>query len=272
MKKKYKLTNDIFIYNGIKLYKIEALKDFDNVKKGQLGGYIESEKNLSQEGNCWVYDNAMVYDNAKVYNNAKICGCARIYNNATVHGNALVADNATVYGNAAVFGNSYITHHGCVHGEAEVYEYAYVYNQSEVRDDALVYGYVGICGHSIVRDRSRISDYATVTGSSKICDDADIRDHADVTNSIIGNKVVLGGYASIRNAEVFSDRDYIVFKNWWSSGRYFTWVRSNNMWRVGCFYGTGKELIEKAYQDSKEKGIEYERVVNYVNSIIATKK
>lgn len=44
MKKKYKLTNSTIDYNGTKLYKIEALKDFDNVKKGQLGGYIESKK------------------------------------------------------------------------------------------------------------------------------------------------------------------------------------------------------------------------------------
>ena len=64
-----------------------------------------------------------------------------------------------------------------------------------------------------------------------------------------------------------SDYDYIVFKNWWSSGKYFTWTRSNDMWRVGCFYGTGKELIAKAYKDSKVSGIEYERVVKYVEQI-----
>lgn len=61
--------------------------------------------------------------------------------------------------------------------------------------------------------------------------------------------------------------DYIVFKNWWSSGRYFTWIRSNDMWSVGCFYGTGEELITKAYNDSAEKGREYERIVKYVELI-----
>ena len=61
--------------------------------------------------------------------------------------------------------------------------------------------------------------------------------------------------------------DYIVSKNWWSSGRYFTWTRSNDMWRVGCFYGTGKELIAKAYKDSKVSGREYEKVVKYVEQI-----
>ena len=40
------------------------------------------------------------------------------------------------------------------------------------------------------------------------------------------------------------------------------------MWKVGCFYGTGKELITKAYKDSEISGREYERVVNYVGAII----
>ena len=39
------------------------------------------------------------------------------------------------------------------------------------------------------------------------------------------------------------------------------------MWSCGCFYGTGKELIEKAYKDSELSGQEYERIVNYVESI-----
>lgn len=39
------------------------------------------------------------------------------------------------------------------------------------------------------------------------------------------------------------------------------------MWRVGCFYGTGKELIAKAYKDSNVSGREYERVVKYVEQI-----
>lgn len=69
------------------------------------------------------------------------------------------------------------------------------------------------------------------------------------------------------DAWVCGNADYIVFKNWWSSGRYFTWTRSNDLWRVGCFLGTGDELVAKAYKDSEESGREYERIVNYVNEI-----
>ncbi len=55
------------------LTQIRAIKDFANVKKGDLGGFIESESNLSQEGDCWVYENAQVFGNAQVYGYAVIC-------------------------------------------------------------------------------------------------------------------------------------------------------------------------------------------------------
>lgn len=131
MEKKYELTDEILEVGGHVLHRIKALRDFGNVRKGDIGGWIENEDNLSHDDDCWVY------------------------------------------------------------GKAEV------------------------CGEAVIKSKS----------------------------------------------------DYIVFKNWWSSGRYFTWTRSNDMWSVGCFYGTGEELIKKAYADSEESGYEYERIVKYVESI-----
>ena len=59
MDKKYEiLLEDKIEYKRKTLYKIRALRDFSNVKAGDIGGYIESEKNLSHHGSCWVYDNA----------------------------------------------------------------------------------------------------------------------------------------------------------------------------------------------------------------------
>ena len=72
MEKKYKLTNETINVNGVTLYRIEALKDFSDVKKGDKGGFVQSEDNLSQDGTCWVYDDAIVYGDAQVYSNAKI--------------------------------------------------------------------------------------------------------------------------------------------------------------------------------------------------------
>ena len=96
MNKKFELTSITIEWKGRKLFRIKALKSFSDVKAGELGGYIESEENLSQEGNSWIYDDA------KVYNNAKIFGNAHVRNNAEVFGNAKVYDDAEVFGNAKV--------------------------------------------------------------------------------------------------------------------------------------------------------------------------
>lgn len=45
---KYELTDDIqFLDTGVQVFGIRALHSFGTVKKGDLGGYIESEDNLS---------------------------------------------------------------------------------------------------------------------------------------------------------------------------------------------------------------------------------
>ena len=92
--KKYELVETDTIG---KLKRIRALRSFGNVAKGDLGGYIENETNLSHNDICWVLDNAQVYGNAQVLDNAR------------VFGNAWVYGDAWVFGNAQVFGNMKVT-------------------------------------------------------------------------------------------------------------------------------------------------------------------
>lgn len=92
--KKYELTDEIIVKYGSTLHRIKALKDFGNVKTGELGGYIESGSNLSQEGNCWVCGNAEVHGDAEVCGNAEVCDNAEVFGNAEVHGNAEVFGNS----------------------------------------------------------------------------------------------------------------------------------------------------------------------------------
>ena len=99
---KYRLIpEDYKEIGGKKLYRIEALKNFGDVKAGDLGGYIEREDNLRHDGNAWVYDNACVYGYAKVCDNAIICDNACVYGNACVRDNARVCDNACIRGDAS---------------------------------------------------------------------------------------------------------------------------------------------------------------------------
>ena len=201
--KKYVLTDKTKEIYGHILHRIKAVKDFGDVHKGDLGGWVESEDNLSQIGNCWIYDNAIVCENANVRDNAIVC------NNTIVYGDACIWDNAKVRGSAIICDKARISEYACI------------------RDYANVYGHVSI------------RDYAVVCGDARV----------------YGEAIICGG------AKIETDNDYAVFKNTWSSGRYFTWTRSNNKWKVGCFYGTGEKLIAKAYEDNEKKGKCYEAIV-----------
>jgi hypothetical protein len=50
-------------------YRIVALRNFGNVTKGDKGGLIQNETNLSHENNCWVSGDAIVSGDAKILNN-----------------------------------------------------------------------------------------------------------------------------------------------------------------------------------------------------------
>lgn len=145
MTKRYEFTGETKEHCGHTLRRIRAVVSFASVKKGEVGGWIETENNLSRYGNAWV------------------CGDAEVSGNAKVCGNAWVCNDAKVSGNA----------------------------------------------------------------------------------------------------------DYAVFKNCWSSMRWFTYTRSNKMWTVGCFRGTGDELIKKAYADSETSGRCYEAIVRAMETIEA---
>ena len=126
--RKFELTNEyITIFPGRKLFRIRALIDFGKVKKGETGGFVEKEENLSHKGNAWVFDNAWVSDNACVGGDAWVCGKAQVYGNAQILDNARVYDNvqvcgdARVVGSAKVSGYTYVGGDTTLRGEAEVY-------------------------------------------------------------------------------------------------------------------------------------------------------
>lgn len=107
---KYKLIDNKKEYYGITLYQIQALIDIPafGIKAGDLGGYIEKESNLSQDGSAWVSGNAYVSGKARICGDAHIYGNARIYGNAWVYGSAWIYGNAWVHGDARVCGNARI--------------------------------------------------------------------------------------------------------------------------------------------------------------------
>lgn len=256
MKKKYELTEETkTLVDGTVLHRIRAVRDFaladgTKVHEGDLGGWIEREDNLSHDDSAWVFDqaevynkalvcgNAEVYGRAKVFGEAEVCGDAEVFGKANVCGFVRILGNATVYGEAEVSGHAEVFGYARVHDKARVFDSACVRAEAEVSDDAWVYGEATVGGEACV------SGCAKVNGNADVCGDAKVDDW----------------------------HRYATYRNTWSSGRWFTYTSSNGMWRVGCFHGTGDELIAKAYKDSKLSGQCYEAIVHAQETIDNAKK
>jgi len=181
---KYELTDETIEVDGHTLHRIRALRHLTDVTKGELGGFVESENNLSHKGDCWVYRNAKIYDNAKVRSDA------RLYDNAHVRDTAWVSGYAQVYGDAQVYGNARVKGNTQVFGDAHVYEYAYIHG------DAYIYDNAHVSGNARVHGNARVYGNARVSGNAKVYGYAQVSDHAEVC----GNAEIVGitnvkGYA-----------------------------------------------------------------------------
>lgn len=105
---KYRVLN-VYI-NGMNLKRIQAIKDFSDVKTGDLGGYIENPMNLSQDDESWIYDEAIVLGSSVVKNNSKIKGFSICKNskvsNSQLNDNCYLENSdiisSVVYGNAII--------------------------------------------------------------------------------------------------------------------------------------------------------------------------
>ena len=145
--KKYELLRDDTIeFNGRTLYRIKATDTCSDVRVGELGGYIESEDNLSHSGDAWVFNNA------------------KVFNDAIVHGNAMVGGEGLVYGKAQVYGDARVDGNAMVGGESLVYGKARVYGDARVDGNALVRGYADISGRKMLFCASNVgSETGTLT-------------------------------------------------------------------------------------------------------------
>src|SRR6266567_9286617 len=120
------IPDDTVSQNGRTLYRVRRLSD------GLLGGYIESEKNLSQSGNCFLYNKSRVFGNARIKDDAQLYGLA--------YDNTVIAGASVVYREA--FGDSQILDQAVVHGRA--------YDRAIIKDSSELYGQA--FGDSVVED------------------------------------------------------------------------------------------------------------------------
>ena len=89
-------------FRGLTIYRIVALRDFSDVKTGDVGGWVAGKHNLSHEGLCWIYGNVVVTGAMQIVGN----WC--VYANDPMDEDEAVSVNAYVCGKAQISGNNTI--------------------------------------------------------------------------------------------------------------------------------------------------------------------
>ena len=264
MNKKYELVN----YNEeTGLWQIRALRDFGYVKVGDLGGWVKDESNLSQDGNCWVYDNAQACGNAQVYGGAQIYGNARVFDGAKVYDNAQVYGYAWVNIDACVFGNAWI------YGDAQIYGNARAFDNARVSGDAWVNGNAQVCGNAQVNDNACVYDNARVYGDACVFGDAWIYGNAQVFDDarVFDNAQVSGDAWVHGDAEVCFDMRicharHDKFIRFYNPGVHPITVDGEHL-NIGCKSQTIKGWLEIASIVGKKEGYTEEEIQMYIRCI-----
>lgn len=242
-KKKFKLTDETMKFKRRTLYRIEALIDFDDVNKGDKGGWVEKEENLSQNGDSWIYDDAKVYDDAVIQNDAKV------FDESIIHDKAYVTDRARIHDYANIYGRVYIS------GKVKIIGHASIY------------------GEAILLDNVIVEDYGIVRNKSKLYGDIKVINYAVISmfSSYIEGSHVFSGNALIKRDTDCILVDYMPYYNY-----RMTFYKTSGK-DIECYskFFEGrlddlKDYVEKLLFNVKHKKErkQYDLIIEYVNSML----
>jgi len=167
----------IWTSNGqIKALKTFTLYDEREITAGTLGGTIDSPRNLSQTGACWIFPGSSVTDNAYVSGNAIVQGNSEISEDARVYGNSVITDGivkrqARVLGDAMVQKGSTATVRPIIEDNAVVSGSAKIIGAASASPSAeptRISGNVRVQGEAIIRNGGKVIDDAKVQGKPVI--------------------------------------------------------------------------------------------------------
>lgn len=189
------------------LYQIRALRDLPGVKAGDLGGFVETEDNLSQDGECWVYPHAFVFGKSRIEGNAKVAGVTKVYDSkifasACIHGNENLDGRGITICDSTICGKALISGDKIYISTTEVADWATIGDNCHIRN-CQISGNTSIKGNRIqggydLRDTNGNVNYVSLTNVS-------------LRNSHVSNyaRVNVGKHVYLVDAEITSENDVL---------------------------------------------------------------
>lgn len=227
MTKKYELTSktreiNFVDMNGKRacatLYRIRALKPIHfsnggNIKAGEMGGYVQSEENLSQKDNSWISGKAVAMENARVKDNARISFYTRVQGNAILQDNAKALHHSIICDNAIIKDNAIVSSNGVIKGNAVISNFAQVKN-------GLVCGNAKVCDNAVISTNNYVNGNALVRGNTRITGNTIAEENAvldgnviTVGSSIVGGNTYINGDIIISCHCRMKSEETIIYNN-----------------------------------------------------------
>ena len=230
--KKYKILMDkknTIEWEGHILYRIKALRNFGDVKKGDIGGFVESEYNLSHEGNCWIYNNAKAMDNSRIYDNSKM------YNNSKMYGHSEMHDNSEMYEDSVMYNDSRIYDNSAMYNNSKMRDNSVMYNNSKMCNNSEMHNNSMLCDNSRMHGNSKMYDYSRMYNNSVMYDYSRIYNNSEMHDySRMYGDSELNNKAKLYGTLISKVDDFIEIQN--PQGRLVTCVRKGDkvLYNVGC--------------------------------------
>ncbi|WP_314020833.1 hypothetical protein [Mogibacterium diversum] len=186
---KFELTADTIDYEGETLYRIRALEDFADVRKGDLGGYVASANNIPNVAphTAWVYDDSILAGTSMIIGSGK------------------VMESSILKGDASITEGAIVTHHSVIKDKSVIIGSVYIHNKSVIRDAARIESY-GRDRRLIIKDGAEVGGRSQFKGTPLVKGNAKIRGFAGIfKNAKIDGKGIIEGHTIITdNARIES--------------------------------------------------------------------
>ncbi len=241
MEKKYELIRAYYV--GV--YRIKALKDFqlitgEMIHKGDFGGRVEGEHNLSQEGNCWIGYNAGAHDHSRVMDNAVLKDYSGAFWNSTVSGNAVMKDHSCAKGDSRISGNVIM------------------------KDSSIARGNSTISGNAVMKDWSRTYNSSIITENAVLQVHQHIK-FGTVTTDLLGTKDWIGAlYAEFGIAP--KNNKVVLYKKVWSTNDESVFKSDydeNFLYKIG--ETVVAENVDEDVFNSCARGLHFTSLENLIN-------
>lgn len=179
------------------MYRVIALRDIPRhgITAGQVGGYVESQLNLNQEGDAWVGDDACIVGKARAKDNSLVSGNALVEGTAEVSKlHSWVGGSAQVKDNAHVVGEEFIISDNSQILDSAYVEDCYLSENVIVSGKSVLYD-ATLLGESMVKDKAEVRD-------STLRDSAVIQDEAYIVESVVSGTSIIGGMGRVEKSKI----------------------------------------------------------------------